>query len=453
MANDPARPAQPSDFQFRLLESHPHLHNHQRQNQMNQFPNQQPPTNQFFPPSSLDTTHHPPPNGNAALPGFQSYQSAHSLPSFSRPPATIPPSTEVVPERGTADPQLPVVVKANKKSKVSKAGKSGTQKANAGDLNVVHQANADFLMGQASGCRYDSSLGLLTKKFVRLIKEANDRTLDLNKTAEVLEVQKRRIYDITNVLEGIELIEKTSKNHIRWKGCESKDLDVQVAQLKAEVENLTSEECRLDDRIREKQELLRGLLETENLQKFLFLTQEDIMGLPQFQNKTLLAIKAPEVSFLEVPDPDEVIGSPHYKMIVRSTTGPIDVYLLRSLHSAEDIVIIMNLMYLLELSSIPHNGYANDACSKYLKEDEDMTVEQVRPMDASTWRCGQCRLKDAGQSLENQCNHSYSSEVLNPLNSGEPGIQKIFPTECDIAADYWFPSDRNYSITELWNDL
>jgi|TARA_B100001142_G_scaffold242982_1_gene242128 sugar-specific transcriptional regulator TrmB len=30
-------------------------------------------------------------------------------------------------------------------------------------------------------------------------------------------VQKRRIYDITNVLEGIGLIEKKSKNNIRWK--------------------------------------------------------------------------------------------------------------------------------------------------------------------------------------------------------------------------------------------
>ena len=29
--------------------------------------------------------------------------------------------------------------------------------------------------------------------------------------------QKRRIYDITNVLEGIGLIEKETKNTIRWK--------------------------------------------------------------------------------------------------------------------------------------------------------------------------------------------------------------------------------------------
>ena len=36
--------------------------------------------------------------------------------------------------------------------------------------------------------------------------------------AESLNVkQKRRIYDITNVLEGIGLIEKKSKNSIQWK--------------------------------------------------------------------------------------------------------------------------------------------------------------------------------------------------------------------------------------------
>lgn len=31
------------------------------------------------------------------------------------------------------------------------------------------------------------------------------------------QVQKRRIYDITNVLEGIGLIEKKGKNNIQWK--------------------------------------------------------------------------------------------------------------------------------------------------------------------------------------------------------------------------------------------
>ena len=62
-----------------------------------------------------------------------------------------------------------------------------------------------------------SSLSLLTKKFISLIDRAEHGTIDLNQAAEVLKVQKRRIYDITNVLEGIGLIEKKSKNNILWK--------------------------------------------------------------------------------------------------------------------------------------------------------------------------------------------------------------------------------------------
>ena len=42
----------------------------------------------------------------------------------------------------------------------------------------------------------------------------------MNDAAASLDVQKRRIYDITNVLEGIGLIEKSAKNKIRWKGVE-----------------------------------------------------------------------------------------------------------------------------------------------------------------------------------------------------------------------------------------
>ncbi|ORX62414.1 hypothetical protein DM01DRAFT_1370288 [Hesseltinella vesiculosa] len=67
-------------------------------------------------------------------------------------------------------------------------------------------------------CRYDSSLSVLTKKFIQLIQSRKGQDLDLKQAAEQLNVQKRRIYDITNVLEGIQLIEKVSKNRVRWIG-------------------------------------------------------------------------------------------------------------------------------------------------------------------------------------------------------------------------------------------
>ena len=66
--------------------------------------------------------------------------------------------------------------------------------------------------------RKENGLVELTKKFIELLKEAENQTLDLNGAVEKLAVQKRRIYDITNVLEGIGLICKVSKNNIRWDG-------------------------------------------------------------------------------------------------------------------------------------------------------------------------------------------------------------------------------------------
>lgn len=69
--------------------------------------------------------------------------------------------------------------------------------------------------------RQENGLVELTKKFIQLLREAPDQCIDLNDTVCKLAVQKRRIYDITNVLEGIGLIQKYKKNKIRWSGPDS----------------------------------------------------------------------------------------------------------------------------------------------------------------------------------------------------------------------------------------
>ncbi|KAG7010335.1 Transcription factor E2FB [Cucurbita argyrosperma subsp. argyrosperma] len=163
--------------------------------------------------------------------------------------------------------QTPVSVKGGKgnKSRLTKCSRSGPQTP----MSNVGSPSANNLT-PAGPCRYDSSLGLLTKKFINLIKQAEDGILDLNKAADTLEVQKRRIYDITNVLEGIGLIEKKLKNRIQWKGLDvsrSGDVDDNYAGLQAEVENLSMEERGLDEQIREMQERLRDLSEDENNQR------------------------------------------------------------------------------------------------------------------------------------------------------------------------------------------
>lgn len=75
--------------------------------------------------------------------------------------------------------------------------------------------------------RVENSLGELTRKFIELIRSSkNGMMVNLNDAAIYLNVQKRRIYDITNVLEGIGLIEKTMKNKIKWKKGNINDLQL-----------------------------------------------------------------------------------------------------------------------------------------------------------------------------------------------------------------------------------
>lgn len=72
--------------------------------------------------------------------------------------------------------------------------------------------------------RKENGLVELTKKFIKRLIDAEDHCLDLNEAMKVLSVQKRRIYDITNVLEGINLIQRFKKNHVRWIATEPEEL-------------------------------------------------------------------------------------------------------------------------------------------------------------------------------------------------------------------------------------
>jgi hypothetical protein len=104
--------------------------------------------------------------------------------------------------------------KRQKLSSSSSSSSGGNASSDAIDVDrAVHKPEPEVPAG-----RYQSSLGVLTKKFVALLKETHGGNIDLNKAACELGVQKRRIYDITNVLEGIGLIDKRPKGNIVWKG-------------------------------------------------------------------------------------------------------------------------------------------------------------------------------------------------------------------------------------------
>ena len=240
-------------------------------------------------------------------------------------------------------------------------------------------------LGQA---RYDSSLGILTKRFVHLLKNAPGNRVDLNKAASDLGVQKRRIYDITNVLEGIGLIQKEAKNHVSW--CDNPEVDLsrsvdlalnpksetsegkiapstasssELTEVKNKAKALKNEEVELDqyidffsqqsgvfpldrdpipvsERPNRPDYLPSGV---DDAKPYMYVRYSDLSELDIYKQDTVIGVRAPKGTNLEVPDPEQGMepGAKRYQMFLSSTKpqsgktsgngGPIDVYLVRPL--------------------------------------------------------------------------------------------------------------------------
>jgi len=79
-----------------------------------------------------------------------------------------------------------------------------------------------------------------------------------------------------------------------------------------------------------KKKTLKQIVEDPTFMKYAFVSHDDVRNLPSMQGQTLIAIKAPAGTRLEVPDPDEGMsgGKRRYQIFLQSEQGtPIDVYL------------------------------------------------------------------------------------------------------------------------------
>ncbi|XP_041794682.1 transcription factor E2F4 [Chelmon rostratus] len=211
--------------------------------------------------------------------------------------------------------------------------------SNRGELGAV----GDSLQPQTPS-RHEKSLGLLTTKFVTLLQEAKDGVLDLKAAADTLAVrQKRRIYDITNVLEGIGLIEKKSKNSIQWKGvgpgCNTREIADKLIDLKAELDDLALREHELDQQRVWVQQSIKNVTDDSNNSPMAYVKHDDLCG--AFKGDTLLAIRAPIGTQLEVPIPEAVLnGQRKYQIRLKSSSGPIEVLLVNKDPSSASPVVL-----------------------------------------------------------------------------------------------------------------
>ncbi|XP_073348877.1 transcription factor E2F6 [Pagrus major] len=173
------------------------------------------------------------------------------------------------------------------------------------------------------GHRQDVSLGVLTRRFLDQMLAAPDNSLDIRQVIIDLQTRRRRIYDITNVMEGISLVERQSANKFKWIGKSqiSSFLWNDEETFEREMENLKLVEETLDTLIKRCAQQLFDMTDDTESASSAYVTYEDISRLAAFQEQTLFVVKAPEETKLEVPPPKEDNIQVHLK----GERGPIMV--------------------------------------------------------------------------------------------------------------------------------
>uniref|UniRef100_A0A6M2DIT7 Putative transcription factor e2f/dimerization partner tdp n=1 Tax=Xenopsylla cheopis TaxID=163159 RepID=A0A6M2DIT7_XENCH len=179
--------------------------------------------------------------------------------------------------------------------------------------------------------RYEKSLGLLTSKFVSLLQNTNDGVLDLKWAADLLAVrQKRRIYDITNVLEGIGLIEKRSKNSIKWKGASTSgdayEVSEKISNLKFEISQLEEQERQLDSHQKWAMQSINNILECSDNIPYIYVTSADIANC--CDDDTVIVLRGDdEINVnVNIPSVGDVDGD--YEIHVVGGAEPVSAFLL-----------------------------------------------------------------------------------------------------------------------------
>lgn len=239
-------------------------------------------------------------------------------------------------------------------------------------------------MAEIQPSRFEKSLGLLTTKFVSLLQRAQGGVLDLKVAADLLAVrQKRRIYDITNVLEGIGLIEKKSKNSIQWKpfaykdslqGCNAQEFSSRVTHLKKEIEKLEDFENILDHHKVRMEQSIKNITEDIDTKRYLYVTSDDFAKCYGSED-TITVLSTPFNSTFQLEDP-ELKGT--FQLNIKSSSIPIAANVKMESDSQQDKDGITKRTYANAFNNDAHgNAESKIRKQENIEEDPDLIAAEI----------------------------------------------------------------------------
>ena len=170
--------------------------------------------------------------------------------------------------------------------------------------------------------KQDNSLAQLTQNFLNYIKNKGRINISINELVKDLNVKKRRIYDITNVLQGIGYLEKKGKNEILWikdsnsitipnftssskDEITSENYISNYTELKKELGDLKKQKSTIEDNLNKYREEFKLISQKNEFPKYGYITFDDITDLSINDKVNFMIVKAPKGTLINVIDDDE----------------------------------------------------------------------------------------------------------------------------------------------------
>lgn len=180
-------------------------------------------------------------------------------------------------------------IQKKKKSNLKFKTQSNIEESSKDDLNEIEEG------------RQENSLCKLTKKVLAYIRNKNKTNININELVKDLGVKKRRIYDITNVLQGIGYVEKQGKNEIIWNknNCIFNKKEI---KNKNKFYNLQQQINELNEQMNKQRDELNILSSKNDFNKNNYVKFIDLANLAKNENKDLLIIKTVPGSKLDFFD-------------------------------------------------------------------------------------------------------------------------------------------------------
>lgn len=181
--------------------------------------------------------------------------------------------------------------------------------------------------------RTECSLSVITKRFLQILMDSPNMEIDLNYAATTLEIHKRRLYDITNVLEGIGFIKKKLKNNVQYLGrgasakCSTCNGTVAVPSKEVkEMEKYLEIETELDKELEMLNTELLIFANQKETVKLAYITYSDLQTLSDLSEIALFAVKTPPGALIDFPATDQKTEN---VITFSSNHGKIDVFYLQ----------------------------------------------------------------------------------------------------------------------------